>query len=188
MTYLAEEKIKEMGFHSVGHNVQISNKAAIYDAEKISIGDNSRIDDFCIISGSVSIGKYVHITPQCLVAGGILGIEIQDYSTLAYGVKVFTQTDDYTGDSMANSLIPKKYKKEKFEAVNLGRFSIIGTNSVIFPGANIAEGVSIGAMSLVLHPTVEWKIYAGIPARIIRDRSKKLLHYYEQFKIDHDPI
>lgn len=36
-------------------------KASIYSAQKISIGNNVRIDDFVILSGRILIGNYVHI-------------------------------------------------------------------------------------------------------------------------------
>jgi acetyltransferase-like isoleucine patch superfamily enzyme len=174
MAYLTYPQLRNMGFKSLGENVKISDKASIYDAEKISLGDNSRIDDYCILSGVLSIGKFVHITPMCLIAGGVPGIYLDDYSTIAYGVKIFSQSDDYSGMSMTNSLIPKKYKNEIFKSVSIGKFSIIGAGSIILPGADIGEGVAIGAMSLVLKPVEEWMIYAGIPARKIKRRSRNI--------------
>lgn len=189
MPYLSDVGLRALGFKRLGSNVKISDKASIYNCDEIEIGDNSRIDDFCVISGRISIGSFVHITPQCLVAGGIPGITIDSYCTLAYGARVFAQSDDYSGSSMTNSLIPKKYKHEKFATIRLGRFSILGAGSIILPGAHIAEGVAIGAMSLVLRPTEEWKIYAGVPARIIRNRDKSLIAKFEQFKTDNnDPV
>lgn len=184
MPYLSNEELKSLGFKSLGREVKISSFAAIYNCQDISIGDFSRIDDFCVISGKVTIGKRCHITPQCLVAGGTPGITIEDYATLAYGVKIFSQSDDYSGESMTNSLIPKKYKNEIFKSVHLGKYSIIGAGAIILPGANISEGVSVGAMSLVTKPTTAWKIYAGCPAKIIKDRSKKLLNIANQFEAE----
>lgn len=49
---------------------------------------------------------------MCLVAGGEPGIIMSDFVTLAYGVKVFSQSDDYSGKSLVNSNIPKKFKHE----------------------------------------------------------------------------
>ena len=54
MAYLTEQELREMRFKQLGHNVKISNKACIYNADQIEIGDNSRIDDFCVISGKRS--------------------------------------------------------------------------------------------------------------------------------------
>ena len=61
MAYYSEEENKLLGFKSIGQNVKISKLAAIYDHSKIEIGDNSRIDDFCVISGHLKIGHNVHI-------------------------------------------------------------------------------------------------------------------------------
>lgn len=190
MPYLDEETIKCMGFKKLGKNVKISDKAAIYNTDEISIGDNSRIDDFCIISGKVDIGDYCHITPMCLVAGGTPGVKIGNFSTLAYGVKVFSQSDDYSGNSMVNSLVPKKYKKEIFKRIEIGNQVIIGAGAVVFPGAHIAEGCSIGAMALVTKETESWGIYAGIPAKRIKDRSKNIIEIERLFlrEINNDPI
>lgn len=181
MAYLNSEQLLEMGFKSVGINVKINDKASIYNCEQIEIGDNSRIDDFCIISGKIFIGENCHVTPMCLLAGGEKGISINDFCTLAYGVKIFSQSDDYSGQTMVNSLIPKKFKNEKIDIVKLERQVIIGANSVIMPGVIIKEGCSVGAMSLVNRDTAEWGIYMGIPAKRIKERSKKLLELEKQF-------
>ncbi|MBK2297214.1 acyltransferase, partial [Francisella philomiragia] len=68
MAYYTEEQLGKLGFKYVGKNVKISDKASIYNHDQIEIGDNSRIDDFCVISGKLQIGRNVHITPQCLIA------------------------------------------------------------------------------------------------------------------------
>ncbi|WP_439888870.1 acyltransferase [Pseudomonas sp. MBLB4123] len=181
MAYLNEEQLLKMGFKSLGRNVRISDKASIYDADQIEIGDNSRIDDFCVISGKVSIGSYCHITPMCLVAGGSPGIYFSDFCTLAYGVKVFSQSDDYTGETLTNSLIPSKYKNELFRSVYFGRHVIVGAGATVFPGVDVAEGCSIGAMALVNKSTQSWGIYVGSPARRIKERKKDLLELEKKF-------
>lgn len=175
MAYYSDIDLKNLGFKSLGKNVKISNKASIYNCDQISVGDNSRIDDFCVVSGNICIGKNVHITPLCLVAGGERGIVFEDFTTLAYGVKVFTQSDDYSGESMCNSTVPKKFKNEFKKEVIIKRHSIVGAGSIIMPGVVLAQGTSIGAMSLVLEPTQEWSIYVGSPAKKLKDRKKDLL-------------
>lgn len=181
MPYLTEAQLAQMGFRSLGRNVRVSDKAAIYNADQIDIGDYSRIDDMCIISGRVVIGCYCHITPMCLVAGGTPGIFLSDFVTLAYGVKIFTQSDDYSGETMTNSLIPKKYKREIFQSVYLEKQCIVGAGSTIMPGVTLAQGCSVGAMSLLLKSTEPWGIYAGVPARRLKNRKKDLLALEAQF-------
>lgn len=186
MAYLTQNELNELGFKYLGQNVKVSDKASIYDSRRISIGDHSRIDDFCVLSGEINIGRCVHVTPQCLIAGGNVGVFISDFVTLAYGVKIFTKSDDYSGQFMTNSIIPSSCKGVKEERVNIESFTIIGAGSVIFPGVNLAEGTSIGSMALVRHDTNEWGIYAGIPARRLKERSRNLLVYLDIAKKELD--
>jgi acetyltransferase-like isoleucine patch superfamily enzyme len=181
MAYYTQEQLKNLGFKFIGTNVKISDKASIYNCDQIEIGDNSRIDDFCVISGKIKIGKNVHITPTCLVAGGEKGIIFEDFTTIAYGVQVFTQSDDYSGKTMTNSTVPKEYKNEYMQEVILKKQSIVGAGSIIMPGVVLAEGTSVGAMSLVLKSTEPWGIYVGNPARRFKERKKDLLELEKQY-------
>jgi len=181
MAYYTQEQLQNLGFKYIGKNVKISDNASIYNCDQIEIGDNSRIDDFCVISGKIKIGRNVHITPTCLVAGGIKGIIFEDFTTLAYGVKVFTQSDDYSGETMMNSTVPKEYKNEYMKEIIIKKQSIVGAGSIIMPGVILEEGTTIGAMSLVLKSTLPWGIYIGIPAKRLKNRKKDLLELEKKY-------
>lgn len=181
MAYLNATQLSELGFRKLGKDVKISDKASIYNPELIELGDYTRIDDFCVVSGRVVFGKYNHITPMCLVAGGMPGIEFSDFCTLAYGVKVFAQSDDYSGATLTNSLVPKKYKNEMFARVTLERHVIIGAGSTIMPGVTIKEGCSVGAMTLIAKSTDPWGIYVGVPAVRVKERKQDLLSLEKKF-------
>lgn len=118
---------------------------------------------------------------MCLIAGGKPGVEISDFCTLAYGVKIFSQSDDYSGQTMVNSLIPKKFKNELFAEVKLEKHVVVGAGATVFPGVTIAEGCAIGAMSLVSKSTKPWGIYVGSPAKLLKNRSKDLLLLEKEF-------
>jgi acetyltransferase-like isoleucine patch superfamily enzyme len=184
LAYYSKEKLNNMGFKYLGHNVKISDKASIYDFGQIEIGDNSRIDDFCVVSGKIAIGRNVHITANCLLAGGSEGIVFEDFTTLAYACQVFTQSDDYSGNTMTNSTIPAEYKNEYKAGVIIEKFSIIGAGSIIFPGVRLAEGTSLGAMTLVLTSTKPWGLYIGQPAKRVKERSKSMLEKFNQYISD----
>ena len=181
MAYYTKEQLKQLGFKDIGENVKISDKASIYNCDQIEIGDNSRIDDFCVVSGKIKIGRNVHIAPFCLVAGGEKGIVFEDFSGLAYQVQVFTQSDDYSGRTLTNPTIPDEYKKEAKKEVFIGKHSIVGAGSIIMPGVVFAEGTSVGALSLVRKKTEEWSIYLGNPAKKIASRKKDLLELEKQY-------
>jgi UDP-3-O-[3-hydroxymyristoyl] glucosamine N-acyltransferase len=59
MPYLSRKKLLSFKFKKIGKNVLISEKAQIYNKSEISLDDNIKIDDFVVISGKVSFGKYV---------------------------------------------------------------------------------------------------------------------------------
>ena len=175
MAYLSENQLKEMGFLGLGKNVRISEKASIYNPELISIGDHSRIDDFCVISGKVTIGRNVHIAVFCNIAGGTEGVKLEDFAGVAYGSQIFSQSDDYSGVAMTGPTVPEPFTHVTRKAVIVGRHVIIGTSSVVFPGVTLAEGTAVGAMSMVIRSTEPWYIYSGIPARKIKSRKRDLL-------------
>ncbi len=183
MTYLTKRQLDDMGFKSLGESVKISEKASVYNCNQIEIGSNSRIDDFCVVSGKVKIGRNVHITPMCLIAGGEPGLFIEDFVTLAYGVKLFTQSDDYSGNTMTNSKVPKQFKNEVLKQVVLEKHTIVGSGTVVMPGVTLAEGTSVGAMSLVLVSSEPWTIIAGAPAKKIKARKKELLELEKKFRL-----
>jgi acetyltransferase-like isoleucine patch superfamily enzyme len=118
---------------------------------------------------------------MCLIAGGKPGIQLHDFCTLAYGVKIFSQSDDYSGESMVNSLVDSRYKSEVFSSVVLKKHVIIGTNSVVLPGVTVAEGCSVGAMSLLNKSTEPWGLYVGTPAFRCKERKQDLLILEQQF-------
>ncbi|MFQ5481293.1 MAG: acyltransferase [Nitrospinaceae bacterium] len=181
MAYLTEIQLQAMGFKKVGRNVRISERASIYNAEKIEIGDHSRIDDFCVISGKVTIGRNVYIGVFCNVAGGAPGVTLGDFSTLAYGCHVFSQSDDYHGYTLTNPTVPAKYKNEVKKSVHIHKHCIVGASSLVFPGVTLAEGTAVGAMTLVNKSTAAWSVYLGIPARRVKDRKRGLLELEKQY-------
>ena len=83
MSYLSKKKLLSLKFKKLGKNVLISDKASIYNTQEISIDNNTRIDDFAIISGKVSFGKYVHIATHTSISGGTAGIIFSDFSNWA---------------------------------------------------------------------------------------------------------
>jgi len=175
MAFLTSEQLAAAGFKKLGRNVKISDKAVVYNPEQVEIGDHSRIDDFCVVSGKVTIGRNVHIAVFCNLAGGSEGITMDDFSGLAYGCHVFSQSDDYTGRTLTNPTVPAKYKHERKAAIHIGRHCIIGTSSLVFPGVYLAEGCSVGAMAMVTKSTEPWGVYTGTPARRVKERKQDLL-------------
>lgn len=162
----------------------ISRKASIYGAEYISIGSNVRIDDFCILSGNITIGNNVHIAAYTALYGGNDGIVIEDYANLSSRVSVYSVNDDYSGETMTNPMIPEGYKNIESAAVHIGKHVIVGSTSIILPGIRLAEGSAFGSFSFINHDSEPWSVNAGIPFRKIKDRKRDVLKLEKQFEID----
>lgn len=181
-SFFSEEDLERLGFKSIGKNVFISRKASIYGAENITIGNNVRIDDFCILSGTITIGNYIHVAAYTALYGGNSGIEINDYANISSRVCIYALSDDYSGESMTSPMIPDEYKQIVEKRVIVEEHVIIGTGTTILPGVCLAQGTAIGAMSLVKKSTNTWTIYAGIPVKPISNRLKKVLELKKQFE------
>lgn len=174
-------ELESLGLKKCGTNVLISKKASIYGANNISIGDNVRIDDFCILSGNISIGNYVHIAAYCGLFGGEAGIRMDDFSGLSSRNVIYAASDDYSGEFLTNPTVKDEYKHVVNKPVRIGRHVVIGTNSTILPGVTIGDGTSIGACSLVTKDCDEWGIYVGIPVKYLKERSRKIIQLEKDF-------
>ena len=80
MSFLNDTELNELGFASLGKNVKVSRRASIYNANRISVGDCSRIDDFCVLSpGTGGIQRF----PLCPEPTEIRGVWQNGFANFA---------------------------------------------------------------------------------------------------------
>jgi len=174
--YYTEDELKDLGLKSYGTNLLLSKKTSLYNPCNIEIGDNVRIDDFCVLSagtGGISIGSYVHIGCYCLLIG-TEKITVKDFSGLSSRVSIYSSTDDYSGNCLTNPTVPDKFRTFISKPVTLDKHVIIGASTVILPGVHLQEGVAAGANCLITKSFKEYSILFGSPAKVIKKRSEKL--------------
>lgn len=179
--FYSQDELEQIGFKSLGKNVLLSKKASIYGAAEMSIGNNVRIDDFCVLSGKITLGNNIHIAVYTALFGGNAGIEMKDFTCLSSRCCVYAKSDDYSGEYLTNPTIPDTYLGVKESKVTLGRHVLIGSGCTIFPGVFIGEGTAVGSMSLINKSLPEWGIFAGIPCEWKKERSKHLLLLEKEF-------
>jgi len=178
MSFYTKEELSEIGFKFIGENVLISKKSSIYNAKNISIGDNTRIDDFCILSsgdGGIEIGKYVHIACYSSLIGKSK-ITMKDYSGISSRVSVYSSSDNYDGEWMTNPCLPNNVTNTIHKDVIIGKHVVVGSNSVVLPGVTLFDGCSIGAMSLVNKSVDGQYVMVGIPIKKIKDRKSNIFN------------
>lgn len=177
--FYAESELAQLGLASFGTDVRISRNCSIIGAHNVRIGSHVRIDDYVVIaaaSGRLELGSYIH-----LAAGAYLGcaggITLADFTAISHGTKVYSASDDYSGGALTNPTVPKKYLNVHVAPVVLGRHAIIGAGCVVLPGATLAEGTAVGALSLVKRgfQCAPWTVYFGSPVRKVANRSKAML-------------
>ena len=165
-------------------NVKIYDLARIVDIDNIEFGDNIIIDDFAFIyaRGKVRIGNYVHIAAYASITGGE-EVVFDDFSCISWGARIFSGTDDFTGHGFGNSTVPLQFRNVRRAPVRIGRFCIIGANSVVLPGVTIGEGAMVGANSVVTRDLESWGVY--VSNRRISERDKAgVLGNYDRFLRD----
>lgn len=182
---LSREAIDALGFSSVGENVQISDRASFYGTNRITLGNNVRIDDFCVISagsGGITIGNHVHIA----VGASFIGagkITLCDFVGISSRASIYSSNDDYSGAAMTGPTLPSEFTNVRHSDVFMGKHVIVGSGSIILPGVTLEEGVAIGALSLVHKQCEAFGIYAGNPARRIKERKRDLLELEQRFMV-----
>ncbi len=175
------EELKKIGIKKFGKNVLISKKATIISPDKLEIGNNVRIDDFCLLSGNIKIGDYVHIAAYVALYGK-LGIEIGDFCGCSARCTIYSATDDFSGEYMISPMVPEELTNVTGGIVKLNKFVQIGANCVVMPNLEIGEGTAIGAMSFVNKNLEPWKIYAGIPCKVVKERKKSVKNLEKKIK------
>ena len=180
-SFYNQEELKELGLKKIGDNVLISKKASIYSPNTIEIGDNVRIDDFCLLSGNICIKNNVHISAYTALYGGGK-IIIGNYCGCSPRCTILSVSDDFSGEHMIGAIFDKYTNVTKGKVI-LEDYVQLGANTVVLPNTTIKEGTVTGAMTFVKKNLDSWGIYAGIPATLKKKRSKKILLKIKEYEI-----
>ena len=173
-SFYTESELATLGLKSCGTNVLISRRSSIFSPHLVSIGDNVRIDDFCILSGIITLHNNIHISAYTALYGAY-EIEFEDFTGASPRCTIFSATDDFSGDYLVGPIHPEHTTHLETGKVLVKKYTQIGANTVVMPNLTIGEGCAVGCMSFVNKSLDPWGIYAGIPVKRIKNRSKELL-------------
>jgi len=148
---IMEIQIKDVKF---GRNVTIVKPVNLYGCE---IGDNCFVGPFVEIQRNVVIGNNCKIQSHAFICELVT---IGENCFISHGVMFI--------NDLFKSGRPAGGDKSLWKPTTVGNNVSIGTNSTILP-VTIIDNVVIGAGSVVVKDILEPGIYAGNPARKIRD-------------------
>lgn len=180
--FYTQNELQKLGLCKFGTNVLISRKCSIYNAHSISIGNNVRIDDFCILSGNISIGNYVHISAHVSLYGKG-GIKIGNYCGISPKSTIFSASDDFSGNYMISPMVPEELTNVYEKTVYMADYSQLGANTVVMPGVKIGEGAVTGVFSLVRYDLTPWSINYGIPCKFYKARVQNVIQLAKKIKL-----
>lgn len=172
--WLDEKELKR--FKKVGRKVLISKQATIFGPENVEIGDNVRIDAGVIVlasKGYLKLGSHIHIALQVVLAAGG-GITLRDHTSISFGSKLISSSDDFSGEHLAGPSYYEDLRKITNSPIVMHPFSQVGAACVVLPGVEMFEGSVLGSNSLARHNLVVWSVYGGSPCKFLKNRSKEM--------------
>lgn len=166
-------------------NVKTFEYTKIIGLENIEFGENIIIDDFVLIYAKtrMKIGNNVHIACFTSITGGA-AVEIGDFCAVSQGCRILTGTDDFKDWGFGNSTLDEKYRNTKRAPVKIGKFCIIGANSVVLPGVTFGQGATVGACSVVTRNLEPWGVYIG-NKRVCERKKDDVLANYTRYLREH---
>ncbi|HEX6459402.1 MAG TPA: hypothetical protein VF032_10845 [Thermoleophilaceae bacterium] len=158
----------------VGEGVQVFEHALILKPETISIGDRSRIDDYCRLEGGerLEIGAGVHVSSFSSIIGGGTCL-IGDLADVAHGARVITGSDQ--PDAAMSTMSPMEWRHVELSTIVIDHLAFLANNAVMLPGTSLGVGAIAAAGSVVTKPIPAWEIWSGVPAKPLRTRDRKAL-------------
>lgn len=139
-----------------GERVTVVEPSNIYGC---SIGDDSFVGPFVEIQRGVSIGRRCRIQSHAFVCELV---EIGDDCFVSHGVMFVNDLFRRGG--------PARGDRSLWKSTRIGQRVSIGSNATVLP-VSICDDVVIGAGAVVTRDIDQPGIYAGNPARRMRQRS-----------------
>lgn len=127
------------------------------------------------VSNDIKAGAYCYIGPNCIIYPQV---SVGDFTLIANDVNIIGGDHNYKlpGKPIVFS------GRENLKPTYIGKDCWIGAKSIILTGVRIGDGVIVAAGSVVTKDLDSYGVYAGVPAKKIKDRfqsQKELLLHQE---------
>jgi acetyltransferase-like isoleucine patch superfamily enzyme len=132
---------------TIGARTSVHWRARFFEPEGISIGRNSIVGNDCFLDGRS-------------------GIRIGNNVNIGGYVQIYTLEHDPDSPDFATMGGP----------VVIGDRCYIATRATVLPGVTIGEGAVVAAGAVVTRDVEPYCVVGGVPARVIRPRSRDLVY------------
>jgi acetyltransferase-like isoleucine patch superfamily enzyme len=154
---------------ALGDGVTIGPGVGFLHADTFEIGDGTFLGAGAFVQGrhdgTCRIGRRCWIGPGAYLDARDLVLE--DFVGWGPGAKVLGS--EHTGEPRDLAIIETELV---IAPVRVARGADVGTNAVIMPGVTVGEGAMIGAGAVVTKDVPPFAVAAGVPARVLRNRSE----------------
>jgi acetyltransferase-like isoleucine patch superfamily enzyme len=161
----------------LGTNVYVGDRVIAFcfkDGGPVEIHDRVHLyGDTFIHTGSggrIVIGQETHIQPGCHIAAFVSDVSIGKNVEIASGCAFYC----YDHGVALGEVIMKQPLQSK-GGISIGDGAWLGHGVIVLGGVTIGTGAVIGAGAVVTQSIPENAIAAGVPARVIKFRSKSAL-------------
>ncbi|MBM62290.1 MAG: hypothetical protein CL484_05015 [Acidobacteria bacterium] len=177
----------------VGRNVVFGQNVLLRHPHKIRIGDDVVVDDHCCLDAKgednqgITIGSGVFIGRNTIISCKNGDIEIGDRANIGFNCEIFSGGRVRLGK---NTLVAAftylvggdhLHDRTDLPVLDQGRVALgievddnvwLGAHVVVSDGARVGRDSIIGAGAVVRGEIPPFKIAAGVPAQVIRDRRE----------------
>jgi len=138
------------------------------------IAGTARVDSFCKleIGAGLLVGRHVHIASFSHVGiGGGLTV-LEDGASLGSGAKIISGSNVYGAGRGCSAVAPGAVFERTF--VRIRQNAVVFAGAIVLPGVTVGENAVVGAGAVVRRDVPAFEVWAGNPARFIKtiDRGK----------------
>ncbi len=147
----------------LGENVKLSKFINLYGC---AIGDNTKIGAFVEVQKNAKIGKNCKISSHTFICEGV---HIEDDVFIGHGVTFINDTFPRATNPGGTLQTEEDWRVEQ---TLVKRGASIGSGATILSNVTIGENAIVGAGSVVTKNVPPNTVFAGNPARFLRDIPK----------------
>jgi len=179
---------------SCGRNVSFGHGVVLRHPAKVHIGEGVTVDDLVVLDAKGTSNRGIRLGDRVFLGRGTIlsckdgDIELGEHVNLGFHCEIFSASRVKVGShglfAAQTYLVggghvfddpetPVLEQQRSSRGIELGENVWLGTGAKLLDGVRIGSNVVVGAGSVVRGDLPDGVIAAGVPARVIRDRTPR---------------